>query len=357
MALLWLLPTLVAGVAMALFTHSWMFLALSLITAITGLFSQRLRTAATLSGEVQISGAGVAIGDRVLPTSSFFWRTQWRQQVLDALRQQLANGLAAASVQRLIEEGFRVDGAEEIAALAGFGANGEVSFNLAQDDPHLFVVGPTGSGKSRWLELFLSSLMNTHRSLEFWLADYKGGATLSRFASHPGCLGFTTDLDANDGFWAQLSEALSRREHEFAAKKIARIESAEGQFKRQIIVVDELLAALRSSAVAATTIEAIATRGRSLGMHLVVASQGTSGIGRVLLTNLRGKLVLSGTDAVDLAQLSISHKFAGESPIGQTNAVLVSGGRLQPISFPLLFRPASLPVAPRQFRARRQRVR
>ncbi|MEI6590634.1 MAG: hypothetical protein WCO24_01360, partial [Actinomycetes bacterium] len=187
MALIWLAPTLIAGVVLAFVTHSWVFLALSLVTALTSWMTQSLRGGGSLEGPVHISGAGVAIGDRVLPKSTLFWRANWKAKVFDALQAHLADQNSQAAISQLAADDFRLDESEPIEGLVGFSSEGELRLNLAIDGPHLFVVGPTGSGKSRWLELHLSSLISSHPNLDFWHADFKGGATLGRFASHGSC--------------------------------------------------------------------------------------------------------------------------------------------------------------------------
>ncbi|MEI6591241.1 MAG: hypothetical protein WCO24_04475, partial [Actinomycetes bacterium] len=194
-------------------------------------------------------------------------------------------------------------------------------------------------------------------NLDFWHADFKGGATLGRFASHSSCVAFTTDLDVGEKFWIKLSSFIHQRELDFADKKVARIEQTEGLMRRQIVVVDELVPALRSSQIAASTIETIATRGRSLGVHLIASSQGTSGLGRVLQTNLRAKLVLAGTDSVDLAQLGITQRLKTETSNTQASGLLVTASGARSFSFPLMFRAANLPTAPRLARARRRPAR
>ncbi len=352
MALAWLAPTLIAGVVLALVTHSWVFLVLSMVTALTGWMTQSLRGGSKLEGPVRISGAGVAIGNRVLPRSTAFWRAEWKATVFEAVQVQLAQQSGEVALNELVQNDFQLSDAEPIEGLVGFTNQGQLRFSLALDGPHLFIVGPTGSGKSRWLELYLSSLINSHQELDFWYADFKGGATLGRFANHSSCAAFTTDLEPSEEFWAKLNEFLHQRETQFAELKVARIE--QGSFRRQIVVVDELVPALRSSHQAAAVIEAIATRGRSLGIHLISSSQGTSGVGRVLLTNLRAKLVLAGTDAVDLAQLGITQRLNGEVAKGQASGLLVTASQTSWFSFPLLFRPANLPMASRRGRGRRQ---
>jgi DNA helicase HerA-like ATPase len=351
--MVWLLPSLVAGVALALITHSWAYLALSVATSAASFLAQLLRGRAKFEGEVHICGAGVAIGNRVLPRSSFFWSREVKSRVFEALQSHSSAQRAQAAIQKLIDEDFRLTPVDGIQALVGFDGNGEVRFDLAADGPHLFVIGPTGSGKSRWLEMYLSSMISTHAEIDYWLADFKGGATLGHFAPHQNCIAFTTDLEDSREFWAVLTEFVHLREIEFAKLGISRIEQSQNQ-RRQVVVVDELIPALRSGSLSASAIEAIATRGRSLGIHLIAASQATSGMGRILLTNLRAKLILAGTDAVDMAQLGVTEKLANEATPGQARGLLVTPGRVTRFSFPLLFRPARLPAVPRRARVRRQ---
>ena len=355
MTLIWLLPTLITGVVLALVTHSWLFLVLSLVTASATLLTQRLRNSEKLTGPVHLSAAGVAIGDRVLPRSFANWRPEWRDLVLDAVRAELAARAAAEELAQLAATGFELADAEAIAGLAGFGANGQVRLNLAFDGPHLFVIGPTGSGKSRWLEMYLGSLVNSHQNLELWLADFKGGATLGHLSGLQTTRGFITDLVSGDDFWRALHEYIAARELDFANRGIARIDQVN-DLPRQLLVVDELLPALRSSPIATSVVETVATRGRSLGIHLIVASQGTSGMGRLLLSSLRARLALQGTDAVDLAQLGITKKLPSEAKPGQGVALLVTPSESTEVRFPLAFSPVPLPVVLPRGRVRRRPV-
>jgi S-DNA-T family DNA segregation ATPase FtsK/SpoIIIE len=74
---------------------------------------------------------------------------------------------------------------------------------------------------------------------------------------------------------------------------------------RHYIFIDELAAALAESPMAAGALTAVATRGRSLGIHLIVATQSAQGIPRSMLTNLRVRIALAEADPIDLAQLNI----------------------------------------------------
>jgi hypothetical protein len=356
MALLWLIPSLVIGLVLALTTRNWTFLLFAAVSVTTSWLMQRSRAGDSVSGSVQISAAGVAIGDRLLPKSYWFWKPKWRELVFQAASEKQAQERAISEVQAALSRGLRVQDQPAPASLVGFSEQGAELLNLAVDGPHLFVMGPTGSGKSRWLEFFLTSMLNSYSNLDFWFADYKGGATLGRFAQHPATVAFTTDLETTSDFWQRLNEFLVQRESDFAASGIARIEQTD-QHKRQVVVVDELLTALRSLPVAAAVIETLVTRGRSLGIHLVVSSQGTSGMGRLLLANLRAKLVLSGADPVDLAQLGISEKLPVAINSEWGSALLATPSSVRRVRFPLGFSQVLLLASQTRARGRRRLVR
>jgi S-DNA-T family DNA segregation ATPase FtsK/SpoIIIE len=197
---------------------------------------------------------------------------------------------------------------------AWLGITGERDFevDLQAEGPHLLLLGPTGAGKSELLKALLRSLLrpeNLH-SLRLVLIDFKGGAGLADFAEHPNTAGLLTDLAAEDPepFWAALADELSRRERLFADAKVANIEAYRakvGRLDRILVTIDELAAVLASSRAAAALVEAIATRGRSLGFNLVATNQSLVGIPRLLLTNFRLRCAIGEVDPVDLAQLSI----------------------------------------------------
>jgi energy-coupling factor transporter ATP-binding protein EcfA2 len=356
MRLLWLLPSLVVGIVLALTTHSWLFLLLSVVSLASGQLMQRGRQRPDAGAPVYLSAAGVAIGDKQLPNSSARWSAEQQQAVLAAVTQKLADDAARSRLKAMLDAGLRVPDLPPLTAVAGFSADGPEFLDLVAEGPHLFVIGPTGSGKSRWLELFLTSVINNSDDLGLWLADYKGGATLQRFAAHPFTNGFTTDLEPASEFWQQLAGFIERREREFAEAGIARIEQSSS-LPRVVVVVDEMLAAIRSNPLATSTLETIATRGRSLGVHLIASSQGTTGMGRLLMANLRARLVLAGADQVDLAQLGITEKIGSRTHTDLAPALLATTSRVVRLGFPLQFRRVPLRVPLTKVRVPRRLAR
>ena len=289
---------------------------------------------------VHVSNASVAIGNRVLPRFQFLWKAQWHQLLLAELSRASAGDRFTLALDRIRQERFSVSGeAGKLSSWIGVSEQRELALDLVSDGPHLIIIGPTGSGKSEFLRLLITSLRAT-QDFELALFDYKGGAALEEFAAES--IGIATDLDqqSQQELFALLASELAKREQLFATAKCSSIEQyvATGQtLPRLVVVVDEFVAALASGQKALATIEDIAARGRSLGVHLVAATQSLSGVSRAMLTNLRARVVMSSADPIDMVQLGINpgkHKPTIIS--GWANAIFYCGNnQAESFNFPL----------------------
>jgi hypothetical protein len=214
--------------------------------------------------------------------------------------------------------------------------------------------------------MLLTSLRAT-QDFELALFDYKGGAALEEFAQ--GSLGMATDLDQESQLelYTLLANELSKRERLFASAKCSSIEqyvAAGNSLPRLVVVVDEFVAALSSGPKALATIEDISARGRSLGMHLVAATQSLSGVSRAMLTNLRARVAMFSSDPIDMVQLGINPGKHKPTIInGWASAIVYCGSnQAESFSFPLGVRPepliAQLPSSSEQLQpARSQALR
>jgi hypothetical protein len=229
------------------------------------------------------------------------WPKSWRSAYRLALDE-----LRASSKAGLIKTRFG-----SLEFLAGFG----LELDLVSDGPHLFLVGPTGSGKSKFLELTLGSMSGSPRLL---LADYKGGATLARFGD---CVTDLNQAEEREGFWQGLLGLLREREEYLALHGVSM--ASETSLEPILVVVDELAHALREDRTALVALSSVGARGRSLGVHLICASQSIAGIPRELLVNLSLRVILAGTDEVDALQLGAKHRPAKLNGLGSG---LVVGG-------------------------------
>ncbi|MFD6418344.1 type VII secretion protein EccCa [Streptomyces sp. NPDC060194] len=185
--------------------------------------------------------------------------------------------------------------AERLRVPIGVGEDGRpVLLDLkeaAQDGtgPHGLCVGATGSGKSELLRTLVLGLAVTHSSetLNFVLADFKGGATFAGMARLPHVAAVITnladDLTLVDRMGDSLRGELNRRQEllrdagNFASVHDYERARAAGAPLRPIpsllLVVDEFSELLAAMPDFIDTFVQIGRIGRSLGVHLLLASQ------------------------------------------------------------------------------------
>jgi S-DNA-T family DNA segregation ATPase FtsK/SpoIIIE len=348
---IWYLPSMLIGLGFGFSSGYWQLALISVLMVLILIGTQGYKNRYPQFDEnsvVHVSNAAVAIGNRVLPRFQFLWKAQWHQLLLAELSKASTGDHFALALDRIKQNRFRVNGVGEGKLVSWIGAseNRELVLDLVTDGPHLIVVGPTGSGKSEFLRLLLTSLRAT-QDFKLALFDYKGGAALEEFAEDS--VGIATDLDQESqlALFTLLAQELSEREQLFASAKCSSIETyvASGnQLSRLVVVVDEFVAALASGPKALATIEDIAARGRSLGVHLVAATQSLSGVSRAMLTNLRARVAMSSSDPIDMVQLGINpgkHKSINVS--GWASAIVYFGSnQAESFGFPLGVRPEPL---------------
>ncbi len=170
----------------------------------------------------------------------------------------------------------------------GIGADGPVHVDLVRDGPHALVAGTTGAGKSELLQSLVAGLAVNYppEAMTFVLVDYKGGAAFADCARLPHTVGLVTDLDARltERALRSLHCELSRREAMFAQAGAVDLGAYRAvappgaELARLVIVVDEFAALADDLPDFVDGLIAIAQRGRSLGVHLVLATQRPGGV-------------------------------------------------------------------------------
>ncbi|MDN5796666.1 MAG: FHA domain-containing protein [Intrasporangium sp.] len=173
-------------------------------------------------------------------------------------------------------------------ALLGLGDGGPVVVDLVADGPHALVGGTTGAGKSELLQTLVASLAvhSPPTELSFVLIDYKGGSAFHECADLPHVLGVVTDLDEHLTARAltSLGAELKRRERLLAqvgAKDLddyRRLAPAHERLARLVLVVDEFKVLADELPDFVSGLVRLAAVGRSLGVHLVLATQRPAGI-------------------------------------------------------------------------------
>lgn len=174
-----------------------------------------------------------------------------------------------------------------LAAPVGRTADGPHHVDLVRDGPHVLVGGTTGSGKSQFLRTLVAGLAVSCSPDEvaFVLVDFKGGSAFGACRDLPHVVGLVTDLDEHlvDRALTSLGAELRRRERLFAAVGAADLDayrmtsSAPEPLPRLVVVVDELKALVDEVPRFLDGLVRLAALGRSLGVHLVLATQRPSG--------------------------------------------------------------------------------
>ena len=157
--------------------------------------------------------------------------------------------------------------------------------------PHGLVAGTTGSGKSELIQSYILSLaVNFHpNEVGFLLIDYKGGGMADLFRELPHHLGTITNLDRGGSVRALVSvkAELSRRQRIFGEYHVNHINGYMKLFKEGtapeaiphlFIICDEFAELKKEQPDFMKEMVSAARIGRSLGVHLILATQKPAGI-------------------------------------------------------------------------------
>ncbi|RBM20457.1 hypothetical protein DEH69_08395 [Streptomyces sp. PT12] len=213
----------------------------------------------------------------------------------------------------------------------GTGYEGTAVLDLVADGPHGLIGGTTGSGKSELLQTIIASLAAVNRpdELTFVLIDYKGGSAFRECAELPHTLGMITDLDGHlvQRALASLDAELRRREQlladvgvkdhrEYRAKRAREPELPP--LPRLMLVIDEFATLVRELVEFVPGLISLAQRGRSLGLHLLLATQRPAGAVSNEIranTNLRVALrVTDRTESMDIINAPTAAAISASTP-------------------------------------------
>ncbi|QNA78455.1 hypothetical protein C8250_038325 [Streptomyces sp. So13.3] len=217
------------------------------------------------------------------------------------------------------------------AALLGVGYTGPVTFDLVKDGPHGLVAGTTGAGKSELLQTLVASLAAVNRpdEMTFVLVDYKGGSAFQDCVRLPHVLGMVTDLDSHlvERALASLGAELTRRERILANvgakdhieyRAMRRRDPSLAALPRLLLIIDEFATLARDVQEFIPGLVSIAQRGRSLGLHLILATQRPAGVVTADIranTNLRISLrVTDSMDSMDVLEVNDAVTISAATP-------------------------------------------
>jgi energy-coupling factor transporter ATP-binding protein EcfA2 len=328
-----LLPSLMLSIVWAMRSKDFtiVFMTAASLLVVYFLSKRRSLKPSGVGQPVNFRRDRIFIGTRRLPRSSKLWLPSWRKIVFEHIQNLPDMRAKQTALQQAKERGFAAATAGKLVAWLGITGEGEYEVDLLGSDPHLFVVGPTGSGKSQLLRLILTSLTSRYSSNEirFYLADFKGSALLHNLPLSAFDVEAIDDLESDRHlpFWNKLADEIETRERMLKGRGLSEFQSTPYGDPQVLLLVDELASACRSSVRAAETIATIAARGRSLGFAVVAANQGMAGVPRELLLNLRTRIALAGTDQVELVQLGGQSAKLKQAELGWIAARSISHSR------------------------------
>lgn len=183
--------------------------------------------------------------------------------------------------------------------------------------PHGLVAGTTGSGKSEIIQSYILSLaVNFHpHEVGFLLIDYKGGGMAGLFKNLPHLLGTITNLDGSESMraMASIKSELARRQKIFSQNNVNHINDYNKLFKlgeveeplpHLFLISDEFAELKKEQPDFMSELVSAARIGRSLGIHLILATQKPSGVvDDQIWTNSRFKLALKVQNEADSREI------------------------------------------------------
>lgn len=173
----------------------------------------------------------------------------------------------------------------QLATKLGTGPLG-LTFDLVPDGPHVLITGTTGSGKSELLLTLLAGFAERYPPCEvsMILLDFKGGSSFNVLAALPHTMSVETNHTAAISLRSlkAIAAELFRRESLFADYEVADYDDFRRRaphivLPRLVVAIDELRVLVEQNPEASTTLAHLAATGRSLGFHLIIATQRTQG--------------------------------------------------------------------------------
>lgn len=183
--------------------------------------------------------------------------------------------------------------------------------------PHGLVAGTTGSGKSEIVQAYILSLaVNFHpHEVGFLLIDYKGGGMANLFKDLPHLLGTITNLDKSESMraMASIKSELNRRQRIFGEcgvnhingyNKLFKLGKVEEPLPHLFMISDEFAELKKEQPEFMSELISTARIGRSLGIHLILATQKPSGVvDDQIWTNSKFRLCLKVQNAGDSREM------------------------------------------------------
>lgn len=209
---------------------------------------------------------------------------------------------------------------DNIRALIGQKAGGVpcyLDMHEKYHGPHALIAGTTGSGKSEMLQTYILSLAVNYspEDVSFFIIDYKGGGMANLFRGLPHLAGSISNLSGNQVRRAMISVKSENRRrqrifgqygvnHIDQYSKLRKNGEAAEAVPHLFIVIDEFAELRKEEPEFMKELISVAQVGRSLGVHLILATQKPEGtVDENIRSNAKARLCLrveSREDSMDM---------------------------------------------------------
>ncbi|MDP9903278.1 type VII secretion protein EssC [Arthrobacter bambusae] len=258
----------------------------------------------------------VEVEKNAIPTSVTFLQMYQATEVSD-LKVESRWGVADTSKTLAVPLGLR--GRDDLV---------ELNLHERAHGPHGLVAGTTGSGKSEVVQSFILSLAVNFapEDVGFLPIDFKGGGMANLFKNLPHLLGSITNLDgaASARALASIRAELHKRQRLFSEYEVNHINGYTRLYKlgrketdpakknmypsrplpHLFLISDEFAELKANQPEFMDELVSTARIGRSLGVHLILATQKPSGVvNDQIWSNSRFKLALKVADVSDSQEI------------------------------------------------------
>jgi DNA segregation ATPase FtsK/SpoIIIE, S-DNA-T family len=248
-------------------------------------------------------------------------RIQLDHSFLAALRQLTAERWAAS---------IQPEHADWLNVALGVAAGGRtrmLRFEAKVDGVHAMVAGGTGAGKSELLMTLIVDLALRYDPsvLNFVLVDYKGGGAFAPFAQLPHCVDSISNLNPSavrrvfTAIRAELErrQTLLREDGDIVSyRSKGRHQGPNGQpLPFLMIIIDEYAEMITDNPAFGAELDRITRLGRSLGVHLILASQRPVGVSDQMRANIKLRICLR-VEGVDTSREMLRRADAAFLPNG-----------------------------------------
>lgn len=290
MQLLWFLPSLAYGVMLGVTSSNYFLAASTVFTILIALLVRyRLAKRPKLNSttKLRVINREIWLDDYRMPRGEVFWSTEQADFIFERLG---TTSSTSSAMHDFFSKTFERSKSRLNMAL-GFNETEVVQRSLVDDGPHAILIGSTGSGKTELLRQMLRELNSADTKPDLVCVDFKGGLGLEEFRVHSLRFATDHDIEATEKVFDWLEFELGHRE------------LSSEPANALVIAIDELTHLLGTVKRSAEVLAAIAARGRSAKMHLILTNQNLVGVHRALLSNIKLRVLIGNPDPVDAAML------------------------------------------------------